>query len=395
MLIQIILALLLGLTAGAFTGLVPGIHINLVGVILVSLSVSAFADVNSVYFTVFIVAMAITHTFVDFIPSIFLGAPEDGTELSVLPGHEMLKKGFGYEAIMLTNYGSIIAVFIVLLAAIPSVFFLPKIYGLIERIIPYILILVSLFMIFSEKKKISAFLVFVLCGILGLIVLNTENLNQPLLPLLSGLFGASSLLISIKSKTEIPKQIITNPSGKFYRPVFISFISSYVCGFLPGVGSGQAAAIGSNISKTNTREFLVMLGATNTLVMGFSFLALYSISKTRTGAAAAISDIVGQPSWKILALILAVIIISGTISFFIVKFLAEFFSKNIYEINYTKLSMLTLAILFLIVAVISGFLGLIIFTISSLTGIYCISLEVRRTNMMSCLLLPTIILYLM
>ncbi len=73
MLIQIILALLLGLTAGAFTGLVPGIHINLVGVILVSLSVSAFADVNSVYFTVFIVAMAITHTFVDFIPSIFLG----------------------------------------------------------------------------------------------------------------------------------------------------------------------------------------------------------------------------------------------------------------------------------------------------------------------------------
>src|SRR3989344_6875585 len=219
MLLEIILFLFIGIFLGIFTGLAPGIHINLVGAILVSLSTSIFSSLNVIYLVVFIVAMAITHTFVDFIPSIFLGAPEDGTELSVLPGHEMLKKGFGYEAIMLTNYGSVVAVFIVLLVAIPSVFFLPKIYGLIERIIPYILILVSLFMIFSEKKKISAFLVFVLCGILGFIVLNAENLNQPLLPLLSGLFGASSLLISIKSKTEIPQQIITNPSGKFYRPV--------------------------------------------------------------------------------------------------------------------------------------------------------------------------------
>ncbi len=395
MLIQIILALVLGLLTGTLTGLAPGIHINLVSVILVSLSVSIFSDVNSVYLIIFVVAMAITHTFVDFIPSIFLGAPEDGTELSVLPGHEMLKSGFGYEAIMLTNYGSVVAIFIVFLIALPSAFLLPKIYPVIEKIIPWLLISVSLFMVFSERKKFSAFFVYLLCGILGFIVLNVENLNQPLLPLLSGLFGASSLLISIKSRTEIPKQVITKPEGKFYRPIFISFIFSYVCGFLPGVGSGQAAAMGSSVSKTNTREFLVMLGVTNTLVMGFSFLALYTISKTRTGAAAAISDIVGQFSWKILALILAIILISGIISFFIVKFLAEFFSENLDKINYTKLSVLTLAVLLLIVALISNFLGLIVFIVSAVTGVYCISLKVRRTNMMSCLLLPTIIIYLM
>ena len=175
MLIEIIFFLLLGCTIGTFTGLVPGIHINLVGVILVSLSVSTFSDMNPIYLIVFIVAMAMTHTFVDFIPSIFLGAPEDGTELSVLPGHEMLKKGLGYEAIMLTNYGSVVAIFIVLLVAIPSIFFLPKIYGLIEKIIPYVLISVSLFMIFSEKKKFSAFLVFVLCGFLDFSLLGSSE----------------------------------------------------------------------------------------------------------------------------------------------------------------------------------------------------------------------------
>ena len=296
---------------------------------------------------------------------------------------------------MLAKYGSLAAIFLIVLIALPSIFLLPKIYSTIEKMIPFILISISLFMIFSEKKKFSALLVFILCGILGFIVLNMQNLNQPLLPLLSGLFGASSLLISVKSKTEIPKQEITNPEGKFYRPLFISFISSYICGFLPGVGSGQAAAIGSSVSKTDVKDFLVMLGATNTLVMGFSFIALYAISKTRTGAAAAINDIIGQFSWKILALIFAIIAISGITSFFITKYLAEFFSKNINKINYTKLSLFTLAILFIIVSSISGIIGFFVFIISALTGIYCISLEVRRTNMMACLLLPTIILYLM
>ena len=43
MLIEIILFLLLGILAGTFTGLAPGIHINLIGTILVSLSVSLFS----------------------------------------------------------------------------------------------------------------------------------------------------------------------------------------------------------------------------------------------------------------------------------------------------------------------------------------------------------------
>jgi len=43
---------------------------------------------------------------------------------------------------------------------------------------------------------------------------------------------------------------------------------------------------------------------------------------------------------------------------------------------------------------VSGFLGLFVLAASTATGIYCISLGVKRTNMMGCLLLPVIILYL-
>jgi putative membrane protein len=202
------------------------------------------------------------------------------------------------------------------------------------------------------------------------------------------------LMLSIKNKTQIPEQKITKPKTKLFRPLLGSLLASPLCSFLPGLGSGQAAIIGNTIARTNRKGFLVLLGATNTLVMGFSFISLYAISKTRTGAAVALQQILPHLSNKILILILTTILFTGIISFFLAKTLAKFFSQNINKINYTKISIITLVILAIIVLIISGFFGLLVLIISTLTGIYCISLKVKRTQMMGCLLLPTIILYL-
>src|SRR3989344_7011318 len=106
MILALIAALLLGTIAGTLTGLFPGIHINLISAILVSsLSLPFISSLPIISLIVFIVSMSITHTFLDFIPSILLGAPEEDSFLSVLPGHQLLKKGRGYEAIILTLYG--------------------------------------------------------------------------------------------------------------------------------------------------------------------------------------------------------------------------------------------------------------------------------------------------
>jgi putative membrane protein len=393
MLLEIAIFLLLGVLAGTLSGLFPGIHINLIGTLLVSLSTSILSQIELVFLVTFIAAMAITHTFVDFIPSIFLGCPNTDTELSVLPGHEMLKEGEGYGAIMLTARGCLSAVFILLLVAFPLIVIVSKTYDFIKIGIPYILIAASIFLIFTEKNKLNAFLVFSLTGILGYCTLNLE-LKESLLPLLSGLFGASTLILSIKTKTQIPKQKISELKTSLFKPLTSSLIASPLCGFLPGLGSGQATIIASTISKTDKKSFLVLLGATNLLVMGFSFISLYTISKSRTGAAVAVQNLIGTPSWKILVLILAVILISGIISFFLTKFLAKILSRKIDQINYSLLSLITLGVLTIVVFTISGFLGLIVLIVSTFTGIYCITLNVKRTNMMGCLLLPTIILYL-
>ena len=224
------------------------------------------------------------------------------------------------------------------------------------------------------------------------------NLNSNsdifLLPLLTGLFGSSSLLLSIKNKTKIPEQKLEISKTKLRGPLLGALIASPICSFLPGLGSGQAAVIGNMISKTDQKGFLVLLGATNTLVMGFSFVSLYLISKTRTGSAVAIKEMVNTFSKEVFILILITILISGTISFFLAKFLAKIISQKIREVNYTKLSLITLLILGIVVFLVSGFIGFIILIVSTMTGIYCISLNVRRTNMMGCLLIPTVFLYL-
>lgn len=398
MLFQIIVFILLGTIIGTITGLIPGIHINLIGAFLISLVTTNLFFFNTTYLIVFITAMAITHTFIDFIPSILIGSPDTDTELSVLPGHLMLKKGKGYEAVLLATYGSFIAIILFLILTFPLIIFLQKSYVFIEKIIPYFLIFILVLLIFMEKRKFNAFFVVLLTGVLGLCVLNLEKLNQPLLPLLTGLFGSSTLIISIKNKINIPKQKITKPK-RFFRlkPIIGSLISAPVCCFIPGIGASQAAIIGNTITrnKKDIKGFLILLGATNTLVMALSFITIYPTSRTRTGAAVAIKEISGIIDIKIIFLLIITILISGVIAYHLTKKIGKISVKKLNKINYQKISLTTLIILTIIILIVSKIIGLFVFMIATLTGIYCISLKVRRTNMMACLIIPTIIFYLM
>lgn len=397
MLAEIILFLCLGTVVGIFTGLVPGVHINMVGSLIASSSLIILSSINPLYLVVFIVSMSITHVFIDFIPSIFLGAPEEGTELSVLPGHEMLKKGLGLQAVHLASVGCLIGLLIFVLMIFP-LSLITKVFSesaLGPKIIPFVLIFVSLNVVFSEEKKFSAFFAFLLCGILGLIVLNL-GLKDPLVPLLTGLFGASGVLLSIKSKTKIEEQRVSEKiKVKKIKPILASAVFSPLSLFFPALSSGQIAVIGNRFSKSDKEEFLFMLGVINILAMSFSFLALFLISKTRTGSAVAVKELVGVPGTNTFVLIIIVILISGVLAFFTTKFLSRKFLFVLQKIDYTKVSFLVLVVMSLITFVAVGFFGLLVLVVSTATGIYCISMKISRVNMMGCLLLPTIIFYLM
>lgn len=398
MIIEIVLALLLGLIAGTITGLSPGIHINLVAAFLTA-SIGYFSSIPLIVLVVFIVSMSITHTFLDFIPSIFLGAPEEDSFLSVLPGHQLLKEGKGHEAFIITIYGSLTALIILLLFTPVYIWFLPNFYTLIKTAIPFILIFISLYLIFREENPFISFVTFTLAGILGYLAFNLP-VKEPLMPLLSGLFGLSALIISLKTKTKIQKQKITPlreikiKKKDFFKSIAAILISSPFCAFLPGIGSGHAATIGSEIIQQDRKGFLFLVGATNTVIMGLSFIAVYAIGKARSGSAAAIQEILKSISSTNLIIILTTAIISGLLAALIGINLSKLCARYISKINYAKITIFTIAIILLVNIIFSNPLGLLILVISTSLGIFTISSNSRRINMMGALIIPAVIYYL-
>jgi len=398
MILEIILAIILGIIAGTITGLAPGIHINLVSTIILG-SLAYLSGIPVLALAAFIVAMSITHTFIDFIPSIYLGAPDDENFLSILPGHKLLLEGKAHEAFILTLYGSIFAIPVILIISPVFISVIPFIFTAVKSIIPFILIFLSLYIILRDDKITLSALVFLLAGFLGFFSFNLP-IKEPLLPLLSGLFGLSNLLFSLKSKTKLPEQQTSNlkeiklTKKEFFKSSIASIIFAPLCSFLPGIGSGHAATLGSEFIEQNNRGFLFMLGAINTIIMGLSYVTVYAIQKARTGTAAAVQSLLGIITSNNLTIILITIPISGLISFFLAINLSKFFSSHINKINYKWLTIAVTAIIIIINIIFSNWLGLLVLAAGTSLGFFAISSESRRINLMACLILPSIIYYL-
>ena len=106
MVFEIFFVLFLGILIGIITGLVPGIHVNLVATTLFAISPILLNYFEPLSLAVFIISLSLTHSFLDTIPSIYLGAPENENALSVLPGQKMLLRGEGYQAVKITILGT-------------------------------------------------------------------------------------------------------------------------------------------------------------------------------------------------------------------------------------------------------------------------------------------------
>jgi len=162
-----IASMVLGTCIGIFTGLVPGIHTNTVAAILVVVHApltiwlaSRFGEGTiseaELAIVCFLVAVAMAHVFVSYIPATFLGAPEEGTVLSVLPGHRMLLQGRGLVSIRLSAQGGLAAVLICLSAVLVlrCVMGGPvDLYARTRPFIPFLLMLVVLLMILTEGQS--------------------------------------------------------------------------------------------------------------------------------------------------------------------------------------------------------------------------------------------------
>ncbi len=401
MLLEILLAIEIGIILGIFTGLSPGIHINLVASILLSsLSIPLLSSLEPISLALFIVSMSITHTIIDFIPSIYLGAPNEDTFLSILPSHELMKQGLGHTAFILTAYGSLVAIPIIIIYTPIFINFLPVIFTSTKAIIPFLLIFISFYLIFREEKTLVSIIVFFLAGILGFLTFNLP-VKEPLLPLLSGLFGLSSLFLSLTS-TEKPQKQTIQPLKEIYiskKELLKSSCSAFLIApffsFLPGLSSSHATTISSELFNLQKKSFLFLSGAVNMIIMSLSFITVYTIGKSRTGSAAAVLDILKTINQNHIIIIIATIILVSLISFVIGIHLSKLAAKFINIINYKVLTIIVISIIILINIILSNWLGILILITSTSLAIFTIQSNSRRINLMAALIVPAIIYYLM
>ena len=106
-------ALFFGVFLGSLTGLIPGFHVNNVALILLALS-PALLDLGIPLSAVaaIIVSTGTVHTFLNYIPSALIGAPDGDTALSLLPGHRMLLSGNAARGVAWSARGSQLGLFL-------------------------------------------------------------------------------------------------------------------------------------------------------------------------------------------------------------------------------------------------------------------------------------------
>ncbi|NLI62240.1 MAG: hypothetical protein GX362_02385 [Methanosarcinaceae archaeon] len=444
-----ILCVIFGWILGIFSGLVPGIHVNNISVILVASSAIFYEfQIDTVHIASIILSCAISHTFHDILPTIFLGAPGSDTALAVLPGHRLLMAGLGPFAVRISALSSIGSVIFSTIFIIPLGLFFYFFYDFVSSYMGLILLTAAILLIISADglfDKIKTLFVFIISGILGFYSFyidgNFLSLGENasiLMPILSGLFGASQLILSIMKYSEIPDSLLFSekPSYKsLIKNSFIGSMSGAIVAWIPGISSSIATVYSifipesivkfasflgivkkepefkfnsyMNMSYDSAKDYIMRISSINTSNAIFGLVAFFLINKSRNGAVIAINklflnapekiSVINMDFLSLISLFLIfyiAIIICSFLSFFSTIEIGNKMTYFIQKINYQLFSILTLIFLSSLILIFTGISGLIIFFISILIGFLPIILNVRKSSLMGVILIPVMFYFL-
>ena len=395
--LNILIFCFLGFIFGIFAGLCPGMHPNTLFFIV--LAISSILNVDSYSLIAFIITLSITDLFMNYIPNIFLSIPDSSLVLNVLPGHKLVLEGKGYDALFISILSSL-GTLLLTISLLPILIkFLPLIHSFVYPFIHFLLLLTIVWMCLVEKgikNKILCALMYLLSGIWGILCLNSPLIksDEVLFPSLMGLFGLSSLLLSLNQKSNLPKQKLSKEIevGKIWKSILIGFFAGLISGILPGIGQAQSATMISTFGKLSTQEFLGALSGINMANLAFSIISLYSLEKVRSGAAAAIEKVSNFETSELL-FSCCIMIFSASLATILTWILGKKILKFLQKINYKILTEIVISIILIMVFSFTKFIGLFILFISTCIGILPQILGIKRTSNMGFLMIQTLVYF--
>jgi putative membrane protein len=443
---------IIGALFGALTGLVPGLHVNNLALMLLSISSlvllaiefitgnTGTTEFHLVLLCVIIISTSLAHTFVNFIPAAFLGAPEAETALNVLPAHAMLLEGRGYQATVLSAIGSFGAVVFSLALLVPFRFVIGNpvnFYRVLQDLMVFILIGISVLLIYTEHRELPykrtvvngnevkrvygtysrtcgvmlATALFIISGIFGIIVLEQVTTSPlglpstPLFPAFCGLFGVATLLYSLLSKPAIPEQQIEAPivdKPDTFKSVVTGSTAGAFIGFLPGVTCAHATVLAmlarSTRGGSKNEQVVLTLSAVNTAYAFFALVTLFLILRARTGATLVVKQLIPIHEWSgilmptTLIYLLIAVIITAVVSFFMTCILGKWFARVFNKVPYRPLVIAIIIFLIVMVFLFTDLFGLLILAVGTAIGLIAPAFGIRRSHAMGVLLLPIILM---
>lgn len=368
-----------------------------------------------------ILSITVSHTFINIVPGTYLGAPDESHALSILPAHRMLLRGQGYRAIRLSAFASFFALVVSLLLLLPAKWVLADplhLFRPLQSHLFLILLVVAAYLVWSEPKTVSgsrlraraaALGLFGASGLYGLLIFRVSLGSHvpvppsPLLPALTGLFGAATLVESLAHRARIPHQFVRLSEPPLRpAPAAKSLLVGVAAGagisLLPGLTNASATSVASAARRGTDAEILVSLSAVNTANAVFNLLMLSLFHRTRSGAVIALERILPLQPWTNrappdLLLLLFSALASAAASLAVTLLIGRFFARRIHAVPYGKLLVGLLAYMTLVVWAFTGATGLAIFATGLALGLIPVRLGLRRTHLTGVLLLPVLVYF--
>lgn len=411
--IELVIACFIGILIGTITGMTPGIHVNTAGAIIFASSTFLLGFLSPEFLCVVMVSMSIAHALIEFVPSMLLGVPEEGTATSVLPGHRMVLQGRSKEVIRIVCVGGFGAILVTILMLPIFAIVLPLLHDATKLFTWIILLLASIYLTYSltstSRDFIWALLLFVLSGILGWTVFQTPiSSGISLMCTFSGLFGISTILFSLNDNSILPHQnsfYDLEIDFKKFKSIFAGGITGAILGFLPGFGPAQGTVIAqavsgaSDVNDDDTVNFLLATSGLNISDCLFSLMAIYIIGNPRSGIAVYMSYLISKMSLNHLIIYIFASLLAVSISLVLALKLGDSFSNLMAKINYRKLSigviLLQIVILYIFIFYYQApmaYMTLALITSTAL-GMLPHYLGVGKSHLMGVLIIPAIVIY--
>ena len=395
--IEILLGTLIGVLLGTISGIIPGVHANTLAGVLLSLQVALLSFFGPLVLAGAMFAALITHTFVDSIPSTFLGIPDADTSLAVLPAHALCLEGNGEEAVRISALGSACAMVIAVPLSIICFFLLPALQPYFDWWIGILLITTMGYMIVTSESPGWALGLFCVSGVLGIFSLHYAFLSWHtlpgtgaiLMPLLTGLFGISVLLTASQGK--MPEQHfrgIRMDGRTIMKYSVAGTFAGVAVGWLPGLSTASANSVLASLIgyEKNRRTYILATSAANTSNAFIGLAALFALSRMRNGVMVAISEL-PLPTMSELTLIG---ILAACAAYGITVVLSRSASL-LNGIDGRLLNHSVIAFIVILCITLTGPFGVVILILATALGLVPYLVNVPRVFCMGAIILPVIL----